>query len=80
MKFSVAPESRSVVVSALFQDRWMNRHSCIDFCIEKYILSDTILLIQAAWIRPPKNFPPELPIESSILLGHLSGVHSVVGR
>ena len=62
MKFSVAPESRSAVVSALFQDRWMNRHNCIDFCIEKYILSDPVLLIQAAQIRPLKNFPPELPV------------------
>ena len=62
MKFSVAPESRSAVFSALFQDRWMNRCNCIDFHIEKYILSDPILLIQAAWIRPPKNFPPEPPI------------------
>ena len=61
MKFSVAPESRSAVVSALFRDRWMNKHSWIDFCIEKYILSDPVLLIQAARIRPPKNFPPELP-------------------
>ena len=60
MKFSVAPESRSTVVSALFQDRWMNRCNCIDFHMEEYILSDPILLIQAAWIRPPKNFLPEL--------------------
>ena len=64
MKFSVAPESNNVVVLALFQDRWMNKHNCIDFCIEKYILSDPILLIQAAQIRPPKNFPLEPPIES----------------
>ena len=62
MKFSVAPESRSAVILALFQDRWMNKCSCIDFCIEKYILSDPVLLIQATQIRPPKNFPPELPI------------------
>ena len=62
MKFSVAPESRSAVVLALFQDRWMNRHNCIDFCIEKYILSDPVLLIQATWIRPLKNFLPEPPI------------------
>ena len=61
MKFLVAPESRSAVVLALFWDRWMNKHSCIDFCIEKYILSDPVLLIQAAWIRPLKNFPPALP-------------------
>ena len=80
MKFSVAPESRSTVVLALFQDRWMNKCSCIDFCMEKYILSDPIFLIQAARIRPPKNFPPALPIWSSILLDHLLGVHLVVGR
>ena len=54
IKFSVAPESRSAVVLALFCNRWMNRHNCIDFCMEKYILSDPILLIQAAQIRPPK--------------------------
>ena len=58
----------------------MNKHSCIDFCIEKYILSDPVLLIQAAQIRPLKNFPPELPIWSSILLGRLLGGHSIVSR
>ena len=67
MKFSVAPESRSAVVSALFRDRWMNRHSCNDFHIEKYILSDPVLLIQAAQIRPLKNFPPGLPVWSLAL-------------
>ena len=78
MKFSVAPESRSTVVLALFQDRWMNRHNCIDFCMEKYILSDPILLIQAAWIRPPKNFPLGLPSLSSALPDCLLVEHSVV--
>ena len=62
IKFSVAPESRSAVVLALFHDRWMNRCNCTDFHIEKYILSDPILLIQATQIRPPKNFPLELPV------------------
>ena len=80
MKFSVAPESRSTVVSALFWDRWMNKCSCIDFRIEKYILSDPVLLIQAAQIRPLKNFPPELPVWSSILLDCLLGVRSIVDR
>ena len=75
MKFLVAPESRSAVVLALFQDRWMNSCSCIDFHIKKYILSDPILLIQAAWIRPPKNFYPGLPFMSSILLDCLLVVH-----
>ena len=80
MKFSVAPESRSTVVLALFRDKWMNRHNCIDFHMEKYILSDPILLIQAAWIRPPKNFPPGLPIWSSTLPDCLLGARSIVGR
>ena len=75
MKFSVAPESRGAVVLALFWDRWMNRCNCMDFHIEKYILSYPILLIQAAWIRPPKNFLPELPFMSSTLLDHLLVVH-----
>ena len=75
MKFLVAPESRSAVVLALFQDRWMNRHNCMDFCIKKYILSDPVLLIQATWIRPPKNFLPELPFASSTSLDHLLVVH-----
>ena len=48
--------------------------------MEKYILSDPVLLIQAAQIRPPKNFPPELPIGSLILLDRLLGAHSTVGR
>ena len=80
MKFSVAPESRSAVVLALFQDRWMNRCSCIDFRMEKYILSDPILLIQATQIRPPKNFPPELLAWSSIPPDCLLGAHSIVDR
>src|SRR5580693_3144362 len=54
-KFSVAPESRSAIVSALFLARWMNRRSCIDFHIDKYILSEPVFLIQAVRIRPPKN-------------------------
>src|SRR5580692_12982524 len=68
-KFSVAPESRSTIVSALFLARWMNRHSCIDFRIDKYILSEPVLLIQAIQIRPPKNPLLSLPTYSSILLG-----------
>ena len=80
IKFLVAPESRSAVVSALFHDRWMNRRNCIDFCIEKYILSDPVLLIQATWIRPLKNFPLGLPISSSILPDHLLEVHLTVSR
>ena len=75
IKFSVAPESRSAVVLALFCDRWMNTCNCIDFHIEKYILSDPVLLIQAAWIRPPKNFPLGLPFLSSALLGLLLALH-----
>ena len=80
IKFLVAPESRSTVVLALFHDRSMNKHSCIDFCIEKYILSDPVLLIQAAQIRPPKNFPPELPSLSLVPPGLLLGGHSIVDR
>ena len=80
IKFSVAPESRSAVVSALFHDRWMNTHNCIDFLIEKYILSDPILLIQAAQIRPLKNFPLGLPFLSSVLLGLPLALHQAVDR
>jgi hypothetical protein len=65
-KFSVAPESRSAIVSALFLARWMNRCSCIDFRIDRYILSDPVLLIQATQIRPPKNPLPSLPFYSSV--------------
>src|SRR5580692_12438448 len=70
-KFSVAPESRSTIVSALFLARWMNRRNCIDFRIDKYILSEPVFLIQAIWIRPPKNPLPLLPTCSSTLLDHL---------
>src|SRR5580692_1012534 len=69
-KFSVAPESRSTIVSALFLARWMNRRNCIDFHIDRYILSEPVLLIQAAQIRPPKNPLPLLPFCSSMPLGH----------
>ena len=79
MKFLVAPESRSTVVLALFRDRWMNRHNCIDFHMERYILSDPILLIQATWIRPPKNFPLGLPSSSSAPLDCLLAGCSAVG-
>src|SRR5580693_10300557 len=68
-KFSVAPESRSAIVLALFLARWMNRCSCIDFRIDKYILSEPVLLIQAARIRPPKNPLPSLPFYSLMLPG-----------
>ena len=80
IKFLVAPESRSAAVLALFCDRWMNICNCIDFHIERYILSDPTLLIQAAQIRPLKNFPPEPPFLSSTLLGPPSGAHSIVDR
>src|SRR5580692_11592260 len=78
-KFSVAPESRSAIVSALFLARWMNRRSCIDFCINKYILSEPVFLIQAIWIRPPKNPLLSLPTYSSTPLGHLLRVIPVAG-
>ena len=80
IKFLVAPESRSAVVLALFRDRWMNICNCIDFCIEKYILSDPTLLIQAARIRPLKNFPLGLPFLSLIPLALLLAVCSVGDR
>ena len=53
----------------------MNKCNCIDFHIEKYILSDPILLIQATQIRPLKNFPLGLPSMSSTPFGHLLAVH-----
>src|SRR5580692_10083482 len=77
-KFSVAPESRSVIVLALFLARWMNRCSCIDFCIDKYILSEPVFLIQAVWIRPPKNPLPLLLVCSLTFLGHLLRATPVV--
>src|SRR5580693_4815933 len=78
-KFSVAPESRSAVVLALFLARWMNRHSCIDFCIDKYILSEPVLLIQAIQIRHLKN-PLPLPLAySSAPLDHPLRVPLVAG-
>src|SRR5580692_10072623 len=77
-KFSVAPKSRSAIVSALFLARWMNRCSCIDFRIDKYILSEPVLLIQAARIRPPKNPLPLPPSYSSVLPDHLSRVTPAV--
>src|SRR5580704_930407 len=77
-KFSVAPESRSAIVSALFLARWMNRCSCIDFCIDKYILSEPVFLIQAVWIRPLKNPLLSPLIYSSTLLGHPLRVIPVV--
>ena len=58
----------------------MNTCNCIDFLIEKYILSDPVLLIQAAQIRPLKNFPSEPPFLSSAPLGLPLGEHSAVGR
>src|SRR5580692_1289938 len=78
-KFSVAPESRSAIVSALFLARWMNRRSCIDFRIDKYILSEPVLLIQAARIRPPKNPLLSLPFYSSTPPGPLWRATPAVG-
>src|SRR5580692_5384788 len=77
-KFSVAPESRSAIISALFLARWMNRRSCIDFRIDKYILSEPVLLIQAARIRPPKNPLLLLPFCSSVPPDHLLRVTPIV--
>src|SRR5580692_415278 len=78
-KFSVAPESRSAIVLALFLARWMNRRSYIDFRIDKYILSEPVLLIQAAQIRPPKN-PLLLPPSYSLVpLGRLWRATSIAG-
>ena len=51
----------------------------MDFCIEKYILSDPILLIQAAQIRPLKNFLPGLPFVSSAPPVRLLVRHSIAG-
>src|SRR5580692_4846665 len=78
-KFSVAPESRSAIVLALFLARWMNRRSCIDFCNDKYILSEPVFLIQAVRIRPPKNPLPLLPTYSSVLLDRLLRATPIVG-
>ena len=77
-KFLVAPESRSAIILALFLNRWMNRHSCIDFYIDKYILSEPVFLIQAIQIRPPKNTLLSPLIYSSTLLGHPLRVTPVV--
>ena len=55
MKFSVAPESRSAVVSALFVAVWRKRCSCIDLQFEIYRQSCATLLIQAVWIRQAEN-------------------------
>src|SRR5580692_9577282 len=78
-KFSVAPESRSAIVLALFLARWMNRRNCIDFRIDKYILSEPVLLIQATRIRPPKNPLPLLPSCSLTPLGRLWTVIPTAG-
>src|SRR5580692_3987436 len=78
-KFLVAPESKSAIVAALFLARWMNRCNCIDFRIDKYILSEPVFLIQAIWIRPPKNPLLSPLIYSLMLLGRLLRVTPVVG-
>jgi hypothetical protein len=62
MKFSVAPESSNVSISALLDAVYMYALMVIDFLSDKYMRSSVPLLIQAAQIRVFKNrsarFPP----------------------
>jgi hypothetical protein len=55
MKFSVAPESSSVAISALLDAACMYALMVIDFLSDKYTRSSVPLLIQAAQIRAFKN-------------------------
>src|ERR1700730_8359776 len=70
MKFSVAPESSSVSISALLDAVCTYALMVIDFLSDRYTRSSVPLLIQAAQIRAFKN-----PILSSPQLGlHSFGV------
>ena len=62
MKFSVAPESRSAVVSALLLDVCRNTRIERDWRFDKYTRSELTVLIKAELIRLLEN--PE-----GILLG-----------
>src|SRR3984893_5407765 len=64
MKFSVAPESSSVLISALLDAVCTYALMVIDFLSDRYTRSSVPLLIQAAQIRAFKN-----PILLSLRLG-----------
>ena len=60
IKFSVAPESRSAVVSALLFDVWRNTCIDIDWRFDKYTRSELPALIKADLIRQSENPAPLL--------------------
>ena len=64
MKFLVAPESRSAVVSALLLDVCRNTHIERDWRFDKYTRSELTILIKAELIRLCEN-PEGILLDSS---------------
>ena len=76
MKFSVAPESSNVSISALLDAACTYALMVIDFLSDKYMWSSIPLLIQAAQIRVFKNPFAQFPQSE----GHSSGEASLYLR
>jgi len=67
MKFLVAPESSSAVVSALLCEEWIYDRIVIDFRADIYTFVWSLLLIKAELIRRREN-PACLLIEKPLVL------------
>src|SRR5258708_36675010 len=52
MKFSVPPESRRAIASALVAIEWMKNRTVINFRADRYTLTPELDLIKAAQFRP----------------------------
>src|SRR5258708_15266166 len=62
MKFSVAPESRRAIASALFAIEWMKNRTVIDFRADMYTFESQFCLIKADLIRQRENPPVGLSL------------------
>src|SRR5260370_8498993 len=67
MKFSVAPESRSAMASALFAIEWIKNRTVIDFCADMYTFESQFCLIKADLIRQRENPPVGLSLSPTYL-------------
>src|SRR5216684_8763286 len=62
MKFSVAPESRRAIASALFAIEWIKNRTVIDFRADMYTFESQFCLIKADLIRQRENPPVGLSL------------------
>ncbi len=68
MKFSVDPESRRAIASALFAIEWMKNRTVIDFRADMYTFESQLRLIKADLIRQRENPPVGLSLSPTYLV------------